>query len=128
MSTADDHILSDQRPIADRAIVFKALDAIDVAAGHVDLTATMLDSFDLDEVDHICTATRHLLADIKALKAAAPKGIDVYFDNVGGDIFEACLFQMNNRGRIACCGAVSQYDGAASPTGPPITNRPVGLT
>ncbi|MGE0044883.1 MAG: NADP-dependent oxidoreductase [Hyphomonadaceae bacterium] len=54
----------------------------------------------------------------KALKEAAPKGIDVYFDNVGGDIFEACLFQMNNRGRIACCGAVSQYDGAPSPHGP----------
>ncbi len=54
----------------------------------------------------------------KALKAAAPKGIDVYFDNVGGDILEACLAQMNNRGRIACCGAISQYDGAPSPTGP----------
>jgi NADPH-dependent curcumin reductase CurA len=54
----------------------------------------------------------------KELKAAAPNGIDVYFDNVGGDIFEACLFQMNNRGRIACCGAVSQYDGAPSATGP----------
>jgi NADPH-dependent curcumin reductase CurA len=54
----------------------------------------------------------------KALKAAAPKGIDVYFDNVGGDILEACLFQMNNRGRIACCGAISQYDGTPSATGP----------
>ena len=54
----------------------------------------------------------------KALKDAAPKGIDVYFDNVGGDIFEACLFQMNNYGRIACCGAVSQYDGAPAPHGP----------
>ena len=54
----------------------------------------------------------------KALRAAAPKGIDVYFDNVGGDILEACLAQMNNRGRIACCGAISQYDGAPSPTGP----------
>ena len=54
----------------------------------------------------------------KALKAAAPRGIDVYFDNVGGDILEACLAQMNNRGRIACCGAISQYDGAPSPTGP----------
>jgi len=54
----------------------------------------------------------------KALKAAAPNGIDVYFDNVGGDIFEACLPQMNNRGRIACCGAVSAYDGAAPTSGP----------
>src|SRR5262245_34870382 len=42
----------------------------------------------------------------KSLKAAAPQGIDVYFDNVGGDILEACLAQMNLRGRIACCGAV----------------------
>src|SRR3954451_995858 len=41
----------------------------------------------------------------KALKAAAPDGIDVYFDNVGGDILEACLAQMNLNGRIACCGA-----------------------
>ncbi len=53
-----------------------------------------------------------------ALKEAAPKGIDVYFDNVGGDILEACLFRMNNHGRIACCGAVSQYDGAAPRHGP----------
>jgi hypothetical protein len=54
----------------------------------------------------------------KALKAAAPDGIDVYFDNVGGDILEACLAQMNNRGRIACCGAISQYDGVPAPHGP----------
>ncbi len=54
----------------------------------------------------------------KSLKAAAPNGIDVYFDNVGGDILEACLVQMNLRGRIACCGAISQYDGAPSSTGP----------
>jgi NADPH-dependent curcumin reductase CurA len=52
------------------------------------------------------------------LKRAAPKGIDVYFDNVGGDILEACLFRMNLHGRIACCGAVSQYDGAAPAHGP----------
>jgi NADPH-dependent curcumin reductase CurA len=54
----------------------------------------------------------------KALKAAGPDGIDVYFDNVGGDILEACLAQMNIRGRIACCGAISQYDGVPSPHGP----------
>jgi NADPH-dependent curcumin reductase CurA len=54
----------------------------------------------------------------KSLKEAAPSGIDVYFDNVGGDIFEACLAQMNVRGRIACCGAVSQYDMAPPASGP----------
>lgn len=54
----------------------------------------------------------------KALKAVAPQGIDVYFDNVGGDILEAALFRMNNFGRIACCGAVSQYDGAPPSAGP----------
>ena len=52
------------------------------------------------------------------LKEACPKGIDVYFDNVGGDIPDAGLPLMNNRGRIACCGAISQYDGAPSATGP----------
>ena len=54
----------------------------------------------------------------KALKAAAPQGVDVYFDNVGGDILEACLAQMNVRGRIACCGAISQYDGTPAGHGP----------
>src|ERR1700751_4925379 len=42
-------------------------------------------------------------ATFKALRSAAPKGIDVYFANVGRDILEACISQMNNRGRIACC-------------------------
>jgi NADPH-dependent curcumin reductase CurA len=54
----------------------------------------------------------------KALRAAAPSGIDVYFDNVGGDILEACLPLMSLRGRIACCGAISQYDGVPSAHGP----------
>ena len=53
----------------------------------------------------------------KDLKAACPEGIDVYFDNVGGSILETALFQMNPKGRVVCCGAVSQYDSAA-PAGP----------
>ena len=53
----------------------------------------------------------------KALRAACPDGIDVYFDNVGGPILETALFLMNERGRVVCCGAVSQYDSAA-PSGP----------
>jgi NADPH-dependent curcumin reductase CurA len=54
----------------------------------------------------------------KPLQAATPKGIDVYFDNVGGHILEACLFQMNVGGRVSCCGAISAYDGPAPPAGP----------
>jgi NADPH-dependent curcumin reductase CurA len=53
----------------------------------------------------------------KDLKAACPDGIDVYFDNVGGEILETVLFQMNLKGRVVCCGAVSQYD-ASAPAGP----------
>ena len=54
----------------------------------------------------------------RQLRAAVPDGIDVYFDNTGGAVFEACLFAMKNFGRIACCGALSQYDGAPPPHGP----------
>ncbi|MBP5053917.1 NADP-dependent oxidoreductase [Pseudomonas chlororaphis] len=52
------------------------------------------------------------------LRAECPDGIDVYFDNTGGDILEACLFNMARYGRIVCCGAVSQYDRSASGAGP----------
>ena len=53
----------------------------------------------------------------KALRAECPTGIDVYFDNVGGTILETTLALMNERGRVVCCGAISQYDDVA-PTGP----------
>lgn len=52
------------------------------------------------------------------LRAATPDRIDVYFDNTGGPILESALFRMNAHGRIACCGAVSAYDGAPPPHGP----------
>jgi NADPH-dependent curcumin reductase CurA len=54
----------------------------------------------------------------KALRGAAPNGVDIYFDNVGGDVLEACLPQMNAHGRVVCCGAISQYDGAPASAGP----------
>lgn len=52
------------------------------------------------------------------LKVACPKGVDVYFDNTGGDILSSALFRMNERGRIICCGVVSQYD-TSNPAGGP---------
>jgi NADPH-dependent curcumin reductase CurA len=45
-----------------------------------------------------------------ALKAVAPKGIDVYFDNVGGEHLNAALPRMNALGRIAVCGMISAYN------------------
>ena len=54
----------------------------------------------------------------RLLRAQVPDGVDVYFDNTGGAVFEAVLFAMKNFGRIACCGALSQYDGAPPAHGP----------
>ncbi len=51
-----------------------------------------------------------------SLKAACPDGIDVYFDNVGGEILETALSRMKMHGRVACCGVVSTYDTAAQQT------------
>lgn len=46
-----------------------------------------------------------------ALKAAAPEGVDVYFDNVGGEILDAVLRRVNNGARIPLCGLIAGYDG-----------------
>jgi NADPH-dependent curcumin reductase CurA len=45
-----------------------------------------------------------------ALKQACPKGIDVYFDNVGGETLDAALAFLRFKGRVAICGAISQYN------------------
>ena len=55
---------------------------------------------------------------VKDLKELCPNKVDVYFDNVGGDIFETIMFGMNNHGRVICCGALSQYDQAPPKCGP----------
>ena len=52
------------------------------------------------------------------LRTAAPDGIDVYFDNVGGDHLEAAISSLNKFGRVALCGAISQYNDTAPPAAP----------
>jgi NADPH-dependent curcumin reductase CurA len=60
------------------------------------------------------------------LAAAAPEGIDVYFDNVGGDHLEAAIGQLKPFGRAALCGAISQYNVSAPVPGPSNLSMAVG--
>jgi len=52
-----------------------------------------------------------------AIKAAAPNGVDIYFDNVGGPISDAVLFNINKFARMIICGAISVYNNTELPTG-----------
>ncbi|HIW30490.1 MAG TPA: NADP-dependent oxidoreductase [Candidatus Luteococcus avicola] len=52
------------------------------------------------------------------LAKAAPEGIDVYFDNVGGDHLEAAIANLRTDGRVAMCGAISQYNSTKPATAP----------
>jgi len=52
------------------------------------------------------------------LRAAAPDGIDVYFDNVGGDHLQAALDVLRPKGRVALCGAISNYNATEPVPGP----------
>ena len=54
----------------------------------------------------------------KALLEAAPDGVDLYFDNVGGDHLQAALEAVNPLGRIICCGMIAQYNDTEPPPGP----------
>ncbi|WP_458248776.1 NADP-dependent oxidoreductase [Streptomyces sp. MAI_2237] len=54
----------------------------------------------------------------KALRQHAPDGIDVYFDNVGGDILDAALARLAMHGRVVICGAISQYNNSTPVKGP----------
>ena len=54
----------------------------------------------------------------KALKQACPNGVDVFYDNVGGDILNDVLTQINLHARIVICGAISQYNATTEVKGP----------
>ena len=54
----------------------------------------------------------------ESLQAAAPDGIDVYFDNVGGDHLEAAISSMRPHGRVAICGMIAQYNDTEPPAAP----------
>ena len=81
------------------------------SAGSDEKVSYLLDELELD------AAFNHRAGHVAdLLDSAAPEGIDVYFDCVGGDHLEAALGALRPRGRVALCGAVSQYGRA--PRGP----------
>lgn len=54
----------------------------------------------------------------RRIRALAPDGVDVYFDNVGGDMLDAALANLAMRARVVICGAISQYNNTGSVRGP----------
>jgi hypothetical protein len=83
------------------------------SAGSNEKVAYLLDELGLDAAfNYRAGPVRELL------RQAAPDGIDVYFDNVGGDHLEAALDALRRSGRVAVCGMISQYDADDPPLGP----------
>ena len=78
-------------------------------AGGAEKCAFAVDELGFDAcLDHRAFDTKGLAA---ALKNAAPKGVDCYFENVGGKTTEAVITRMNTHGRIAVCGMIAWYSG-----------------
>ena len=62
------------------------------------------------------------------LKAACPNGIDLYFENVGGKVFDAVLPLLNDFARVPICGRIANYNATGLPEGPNEVPRVMGLT
>ena len=82
-------------------------------AGGADKAAYMKNELGFDEViDYKAGNLR------KDLRQACPEGIDVYFDNVGGETLDICLSMLRMKARIVICGAISQYNNTEGVVGP----------
>ena len=82
-------------------------------AGGPEKCAMIVDELGFD------TAIDYRAGDVrKALRREAPDGIDVYFDNVGGEILDAALANLAMKARVVICGAISQYNNEGAMRGP----------
>ena len=90
----------------------KGCTAIGIAGGE-DKCRMIIEDFGFD------AAIDYKTADVKkSLRELAPKGIDIYFDNVGGEILDAALARLARGARVLICGAISQYNATAPVKGP----------
>ncbi len=91
-------------------------------AGSDDKVKMLKEEFGFDEVINYKTCT-----DIKkAISDACPKGVDIYYDNVGGDISDAVIGNINIHARIVLCGQIALYNSTEIPMGPRL--QPMLLT
>ena len=82
-------------------------------AGTAEKCAWIVDELGLD------AAVNYRSDDVAAsLRKSCPEGIDLYYDNVGGEILDVCLAQLAMKGRIVLCGAISVYNEKTRPPGP----------
>lgn len=104
-------------------VVAKKLGASTVigSAGGPEKAERLVTQFGYDAaIDHRVGRLREQLA------AAAPDGIDVYFDNVGGEHLTAAIEALRTHGRVALCGAISQYNATGPSTGPDNLVKAIG--
>lgn len=91
-------------------------------AGSDEKTALLRSKFKFDQVINYKT-----VLDMKeAIREACPNGVDIYFDNVGGEISDAVLANINKYARLPICGAISLYNETEMPVGPRL--QPILLT
>lgn len=83
-------------------------------AGTDEKVAMLKSEFGFDEAINYNTAKNIK----KEIAAVCPNGVDVYFDNVGGDISDGVHVNINRLGRIVVCGAISNYNDTSVPTSP----------
>ena len=91
-------------------------------AGSDEKIKMLKEEFHFDEVINYKTTS-----DIdKAIKETCPNGVDIYFDNIGGEISDAVISNINFHARIVLCGQISLYNTAETPMGPRL--QPMLLT
>ncbi|MGH9017150.1 MAG: zinc-binding dehydrogenase, partial [Acidimicrobiales bacterium] len=81
-------------------------------AGTAEKCAWLVDELGFDSA--VNYKTENVAARLRAL---CPDGIDLYFDNVGGDILDVCLGRLALKGRVVLCGAISTYNETGPPQG-----------